>query len=135
MYLLDTHVISELRKIKPHGAVLAWLRSVADTDLHLCAITLGEIQAGIELTRAQDAGKAAEIEAWLDQVSATYNVLPLDGACLRMSARLMHRTSDALQEDAMIAACARVHRLTVVTRNLRDFRGFGVALINPFKVA
>ena len=63
MYLLDTNVVSELRKPRPHGAVVAWLQSVADADLYLSAVTLGEIQSGIELTREQDAAKAAEIDA------------------------------------------------------------------------
>lgn len=66
MYLLDTNVVSELRKPRPHGAVVAWLQSTAETDLYLSAVTLGEIQAGIELTREQDKTKAAEIEAWAD---------------------------------------------------------------------
>ena len=133
MYLLDTNVISELRKPKPHGAVLAWLKSVDDSELHLSAVTLGEIQAGIELTRDQDAAKAAEIQAWVDLTASAYNVLPMDGAAFRAWARLMHRQSDTLYEDAMIAATAQVHRLTVVTRNTADFKPFGVKVLNPFK--
>lgn len=133
MYLLDTNVISELRKPKPHGAVLAWLKSVDDSELHLSAVTLGEIQAGIELTRDQDAAKAAEIQAWVDLAASAYNVLPMDGAAFRAWARLMHRQSDTLYEDAMIAATAQVHRLTVVTRNTADFKPFGVKVLNPFK--
>lgn len=65
MYLLDTNVISELRKPKPHGAVVQWLQAVAEADLHISAVTIGEIQAGIELTREQDEAKAGEIEQWL----------------------------------------------------------------------
>ena len=117
MYLLDTNVVSELRKPRPHGAVLAWLHGVDDANLHLATVTLGEIQAGIELTREQDPAKASEIEAWLDLLSLTYNVLPMDGPAFRCWARLMHRQSDTLYEDAMIAAIAKVHNLTVVTRN------------------
>ena len=135
MYLLDTNVISELRKPKPHGAVLAWLKSVDDSELHLSAVTLGEIQAGIELTRDQDAAKAAEIQAWVDLTASAYNVLPMDGAAFRAWARLMHGKSDTLYEDAMIAATAQVHRLTVVTRNTADFKPFGVEVLNPFKFA
>lgn len=135
MYLLDTHVVSELRKPKPHGAVLAWVKSVPDASLYLAAVTLGEIQAGIELTRDQDPDKAAELDRWLDLVTASYNILPLDGPAFRCWARLMHRTSDTLYEDAMIAAVARVHQLTVVTRNTADFASFGVTLLNPFKGA
>ncbi len=69
MYLLDTNVVSELRRARPHGAVLAWLQDVRDEDLHISAVTIGEIQSGIEITREQDQAKAAEIEAWLEQVA------------------------------------------------------------------
>lgn len=134
MYLLDTNVVSELRKARPHGAVLAWLQSVADADLYLSAVTLGEIQSGIELTRGQDAAKAAEIEAWADMLADGYSILPMDGRTFRAWARLMHRKSDTLYEDAMIAATALVHSLTVVTRNVADFSEFEVKLFNPFAI-
>ena len=133
MYLLDTNVVSELRKTRPHGAVLAWINSVADTDLHLSAVTIGEIQAGIELTRAQDKARAAEIEAWLDQVATTFNILPMESRAFRVWARLMHRKSDQLIENAMIAATATVHNLVVITRNMRNFEPLGVRCLDPFK--
>lgn len=133
MYLLDTNVISELRRPKPHGAVVEWVRARADHELHLSAMTVGELQAGIELTRAQDPTKAATLEAWLDRVAATYNVLPLDARVLRVWAKLMHGRSDALLEDALIAATAQVHGLTVVTRNVRDFTALGVPTFDPFR--
>jgi toxin FitB len=133
MYLLDTNVVSELRKPRPHGGVLAWLRSVDDKNLFLSAVTVGEIQAGIELTREQDSAKADEIEAWLERVAASYNLLAMDAATFRVWARLMHRRSDTLVEDAMIAATASVHGLSVVTRNVADFKPFGVPALNPFK--
>ena len=132
MYLLDTNVVSELRRPRPHGAVLAWLRNVSDSEIHLSAVTIGELQAGIEITREQDLAKAIEIEAWLDQVAETYNILPMDARIFRSWARLMHRQADDLIEDAMIAATAMVHGLTVVTRNVRDFKNFGVGTLNPF---
>ena len=132
MFLLDTNIVSELRKIRPHGAVVAWIETVADADLHLSAVTIGEIQAGIEITRDQDVIKAAEIEAWADQAAATYNVLSMDAATFRVWAKLMHRQSNTVYEDAMIAATAIVHKLTVVTRNTRDFERFNVPLFNPF---
>lgn len=133
MYLLDTHVVSELRKPKPHGAVQAWFAGLEDMELHLSAVTIGEIQAGIELTREQDETKAAEIEAWLEMVAASYNVLPKDAATFKAWAQLMHRRSDTVYEGAMYAATAKIHGLTVVTRNVADFMAFGVPLLNPFK--
>lgn len=132
MYLLDTNVVSEFRKRRPHGGVLAWLRSVDDRDLHLSAVTLGEIQAGIEITREQDQAKAAEIEAWANDLATTWNILPMDVAAFQEWAKLMHRRSDTLIGDAMIAATARVHGLRVVTRNVRDFKEFTVDILDPY---
>jgi hypothetical protein len=132
LYLLDTNVVSELRRPRPHGGVVAWLQAVPDEHLHLCAVTLGELQAGVEITREQDAAKAEAIEAWIDQVEGLWNVLPMDGRIFRAWARLMHRRPDELIEDAMIAATALVHNLTVVTRNVRDFEPLGVRTLNPF---
>lgn len=133
MYLLDTSVVSELRRPRPHGAVVAWLDAVDDLQLHVSAVTLGEIQAGIELAREQDVAKAAEIEAWLEQVAHAYNVLPMGARAFRLWAQLMHRKSDTVYEDAMIAATAKAHGLTVVTRNTTGFKPSGVPLLNPFK--
>lgn len=132
MYLLDTNVVSEFRRLRPHGAVLAWLSAVDDADLNISAVTLGEIQGGIELTREQDAAKAAVIELWADQVADTYNVLPMTAEVFRLWAKLMHKQSDTVYEDAMIAATALTHKLTVVTRNINNFERFGVKIINPF---
>ena len=135
MYLLDTNVVSELRKLKPHGAVLQWIRDIPDVELHISAVTIGEIQAGIELTREQDPAKATELEQWLEFVSGSFNVVPMDAVVFRAWARLMHGTSNTLYEDAMIAATAKVHKLTVATRNVKDFKSFGVSVVNPFVVA
>ncbi|MEJ8848803.1 type II toxin-antitoxin system VapC family toxin [Variovorax rhizosphaerae] len=132
MDLLDANVVSGLRKPRPQGAVVAWIEAMDDAQLFLSAVTLGEIQAGVELTREQDTGKADEIEAWLEMLSGAYNVLPMDVPAFRNWARLMHRKSDTLYEDAMIAATARVHGLTVATRNVADFKALGVEIFNPF---
>ncbi|MDZ4812614.1 MAG: type II toxin-antitoxin system VapC family toxin [Pseudomonadota bacterium] len=132
MYLLNTNVVSELRKPRPHGAVLQWMQGASDAELHISAATIGEIQAGIELTREQDERKAIELEQWLELVSASFNVIAMDAGVSRAWARLMHRKSDTLYEDAMIAATAIVHKRTVVTRNVSDFKHFGVKVLNPF---
>lgn len=132
MFLLDTNIVSELRKTRPHGAVVSWLEGVADSELFLSAVTLGEIQAGIEITREQDTVKAAAIETWANQIGATYNVLPMDAKTFRLWAKLMHRQSDTVYEDAMIAATALAYNLTVATRNVRDFKRFQVSIFNPF---
>ena len=132
MYLLETNVVSELRRPSPHPAVLDWIRDTPADQLHLSAVTIGEIQAGIEITRQQDAPKAQQLEAWLNRVLMTYNLLAVDAAAFRVWARLMHRQSDTLMQDALIAAVASVHRLTVVTRNVRDFQRLGVPTLDPF---
>ena len=132
LYLLDTNIVSELRKPRPHGGVLAWLQSMDNAQLYLSAVTVGEIQAGIELTREQDRTMASEIEAWLELLAGAYNVLPMDATIFRAWARLMHRKSDTLYEDAMIAATAQVHGLTVATRNVADFHALGFEVFNPF---
>jgi toxin FitB len=132
MYLLDTNVVSELRKPNPHGAVIAWLEGVPGNELFISAVTLGELQAGVERTRRQDAEKARSIEGWVDQLSGAYEVIPMDAIAFREWARLMEGKSDQLLEDAMIAATARVRHLIVVTRNVHDFRPFGMEVFNPF---
>lgn len=131
-YLLDTNVVSEARKMKPHGAVLAWLRDVEDKNIYLSAVTIGELQMGVEQTRRQDPAKASEIELWIDQLADSYQVLSMDTACFREWARLMSGRTNDLIEDAMIAATARIHQLTVATRNERDFAHLGVPVVNPF---
>ena len=119
-FLLDTNVVSELRRSRPHGGVVAWIESVDDAELYLASVTIGEIQAGIELSR--------------DQVCNTFNILTMDGPAFRRWAQLMHRQSDTLYENAMIAAIAKLHQLTVVTRNVGDFSHFAVPLLNPFTI-
>lgn len=84
MYLLDTHVVCELRKLKPHGAVLAWFKDQQDSQLYLSAVTVGEIQSGIEITREQDPRKAADIETWLDMLAASYNIVAMDAVTVRV---------------------------------------------------
>src|SRR3546814_16010111 len=91
MFLLDTNIVSELRRARPHGAVLAWLEAQEDADLYLSAVTLGEIQAGIEITRTQDPLRAAQIEAWADELASVWNIFSADVAIFRIWAKLMPR--------------------------------------------
>jgi predicted nucleic acid-binding protein len=133
MYLLDTNVVSEFRKTKPHGAVVAWLRSVSSEQVFLPAVVIGEMQAGAEHTRKQDPAKAAEIEAFIDRVLSSFSVLPIDAAVFREWARLIHGKSRDVTEDALIAATARINRLIVVTRNVKHFVPFKVEVLDPFK--
>ena len=132
-FLLDTNVISELRKPKPHGAVVEWILTLQEEQIYLSAVTLGELQAGIEMTRRQDVTKAREIERWVDQLDATFQILPMDSSCFREWGRIMQGKPNQLMEDAMFAATARIHGLTVATRNERDFKLWDVPVFNPFK--
>lgn len=133
VFLLDTNVVSELRRVKPHGAVLAWLQAAPTEALFLSAVTLAEIQRGIELTRERDVAKANQIEQWLDAVSSTWSILPLTGSICRRWARLQHRKPREAIEDLLIAATALEQDLAVVTRNVKDYHGLGVRLVDPFK--
>ncbi len=133
LYLLDTNVVSELRKPKPHGAVVAWLKEQQEAQIFLSAVTIGELQAGVEQVRKQDSSKAREIELWVDELADSYQIFPMDPLCFRECARLMEGKPDHLFEDAMIAATARVHQLILATRNERDFLQFGLKVVNPFK--
>jgi hypothetical protein len=132
MYLLDTNIISELRRPRPHAGLIAWLSGIAPDRVFISAVTLGELQAGVEKVRQQDLGRAELIESWIDSVAVSHNVLPMDGGAFRCWARLMYGKPADLIADAMIAAIASVHNLTVVTRNLRDFERLGVPALNPF---
>jgi len=132
-YLLDTNVVSELRKPKPHGAVLGWLSELQESQIYLSAVTIGELQAGVQKTRSQDSQKAAQIQTWIDLLEDSCQVLAMDALCFREWARLMHGRPDEVLEDVMIGATARIHELTVATRNERDFASLGVRIFNPFK--
>jgi predicted nucleic acid-binding protein len=95
-------------------------------------VTIGELQEGVELTRRPDAAKASEIESWLSTVEMSFAFLPMDAACFREWSRLMAGRPDSLQEDAMIAATARIHGLTWATRDEKYFKHLGVDIVNPF---
>lgn len=133
MYLLDTNVISETRKPRPHGAVLAWIGSLQPRQLAISAVTIGELQRGVERLRKHDGAKAQEIGAWIDRLSNRIEIIPPDGPIFRTWAALMKGRADHAWEDALIAATAQHHRLIVATRNLQDFRGLDVETFNPFQ--
>ncbi len=134
-YLLDTNIISEIHKPKPHGAVVKWFNSLRNEQIHLSAVTIGELQEGIERTRKQDMAKAMAIETWVDEVENSMTVLPMDVRSFREAARMMVGKQEDLFYDVMIAVTARLHGLTVATRNEKDFVHMQVQIISPFKLA
>ena len=133
MYLLDTEVVSELRRKQPHQRVLGWLSGVAPDHVYLSAVTVGEIQMGIEFTRVKDATEAAELESWLGKMVDTHRILPMDPAAFRVWGRLLYRRWNTRMTDAMIAATAVLHRLIVVTGNPQIYDRLGVETLNPYE--
>jgi predicted nucleic acid-binding protein len=131
-YLFDTNVICEVRKPKPHGAVLQWIASLAPQQIFVPGVALFEMQAGVELTRRQDPEKASEIEKWIDDLCRLENILSMDAQSYRLCAKLISGRSPDVLIDAMIAATASVNGLTVATRNTADYRQFEVPIFNPF---
>ena len=132
IFLLDTNVVSELRKLRPHGALVAWYFAHPLSAYGISAVSLLEMQAGAERTRRQDEEKAREIETWINEAAARLKVISLDDLVARETARIIEGKSKDLIIDAMIAATAKVHGLTVATRNTRDFERFGVPVVDPF---
>lgn len=133
MYLLDTNVVSELRRPRPHGGVLAWIAANSRTQLKIAAVTIGEIQIGVERTRRSDAAKAAEIESWLTDLMEAFIILPMTAEAFRIWAKMTVGKPPHLSGDAMIAATAALHGMTIATRNISDFQQFSVPLVNPFE--
>lgn len=135
MYLIDTNVISELRKgERAHAGVVRFLRTVDPDSLFLPVQTLGELRKGAETIRLRrDIDQAQRLEQWLDQVVQFYGdrILDFDHECAQMWGRLLAR-SPQHPIDRQIAAIALLYDFTVVTRNTADFDGTGVRLINPF---
>lgn len=132
-YLLDTCVISELRKSRCNGGVLEWMTGIEADEAYLSVITMGEIRRGIELYRAKDPKAAAALEQWLEGLYLHY--APRILAVTREIAECWGKLSPQQPlpvSDGLIAATALEHDLTVVTRNTADFERSGVRLLNPF---
>ncbi len=111
---------------------MAWIQALPIDQVYLSAVSVGELQAGVEATRPNNPAKAREIESWIEDLALSYTVLPMDTLCFREWARMMPGRSGDILEDMMIAATARVHRLTLATRNLQDFENIDLELFNPF---
>jgi predicted nucleic acid-binding protein len=137
MFLLDTNVISELRKVgdgKADANVVAWMSSVDATSLYLSAITLMELELGILRIERRDTAQGSRLRTWMDDYilpEFSGRTLPVDAAVALRCARL-HVPDPRASSDALIAATAFVHGMTVVTRNLSDFEAIGIPLLNPW---
>ena len=137
MYLLDTNVVSELRKISSGKAdihVTKWANHVDAADLYLSVITVQELEIGVQLLELRDTAQGLIFRTWLDDYvlpSFEGRILPIDTTVAKRSAKL-HIPNPRPFRDGLIAATALVHKMTVVTRNARDFEPSGVSLINPW---
>jgi len=133
-YLLDTNVVSELRKGRRcNPSVAAWFSGVADSDLCLSVLVIGEIRRGIEAVRRRDGIRAATLDQWLARLVRDHGerILPVDRQVAEEWGRLTAGRATSIV-DALLAATARVHGLTLVTRNIRDVQWTGVSCVNPF---
>ncbi len=134
-FLLDTNIISEIRKgPRCNPALAAWYASISDDDLFLSSLVLGEIRRGIELARLRDSGKATALERWLQQVKAAFGIriLGIDQTIADQWGRMSAIRSIPVI-DGLLAATALVNGLTLVTRNERDVTGLGAPILNPFR--
>jgi toxin FitB len=137
IYLLDTNVLSELRKGRRcNSGVTAWFSEVADADLGLSVLVVGEIRRGIEAVRRRDEARATALDQWLARLLRDHGerILPVDRPVAEEWGRLT-AVRAASVVDVLLAATARVHGLTLVTRNVRDVQWTGVSCLNPFAPA
>ena len=135
MYLLDSDIVAALRRPRPDPTVVAWLKGIPEAEVYISALTIGELEAGIELARERNEAEAERLTRWLDKLAASRNVLPMDHDAFWLWAKLRHRHPARGFEEAMIAATALLHDLTLVTGQPGDFEAFDVPLLNPFEDA
>lgn len=137
MFLVDTNVISELRRLqKADRRVVAWVESVESTDMYLSAITLLELEIGVLRAERSDPAKGAGLRRWLtDQVTPAFvgRILPVNEHVAKCCAAL-HVPNPKPEREALIAATALMHKLTLVTRNITDFKPTGAILLNPWSI-
>jgi toxin FitB len=133
-YLLDTNVLSELRKREPDLCVLAWYESVTSTELFLSVLTIGEIRLGIERLRRKDEPQAELLERWLHGLHAAYrdHLIDVDADVAQEWGRL-NVPNQLPVVDGLLAASAKVHGCTLVSRNVTDLARSGVSVLNPFE--
>ncbi|MGD8177411.1 type II toxin-antitoxin system VapC family toxin [Marinimicrobium sp. ARAG 43.8] len=140
MYLLDTNIISELRKAssgRADSGVVCWAEGVSPELLHLSAISILELEMGVQRIERRDRVQGVTLRRWLEeQVLPEFHarILPVDESIARTCAHL-HTPDPQPERDALIAATAMVHQMTLVTRNSKDFESTGVGLLNPFSTA
>jgi hypothetical protein len=135
-YLIDTNIISEVRKGKRcDPGVASWYESIADSSLYLSVLVIGEIRKGLERVRPRDAGQATALENWLVAVDRAFGerILPIDRAVAHEWGRLSAGRPLPVV-DGLLAATAKVHRMTLVTRNTVDMVDLGVHVLNPFEL-
>ena len=132
-FLLDTNVLSEPQRPRPSATVLGWLDSVPSDELWTSTLVLGELRKGVELLRRRDAVRAARLEDWLGRLVHTYGdrVLPVT-ADVAVEWGRMNVPDPLPAVDGYLAATARVHGLTLATRNVKDVERTGVSVLNPF---
>ena len=135
-YLLDTNIISEIRKgPRCHLNVAAWYSNLEEESLYLSVLVLGEIRKGIDGLRGRDTGKVNELDLWLEQLQTSFQsqILPVDIAISQEWGRLSSLHT-VLVIDGLLAATATSHGLVLVTRDTRDFADLGIQLLNPFEI-
>lgn len=133
-YLLDTNVVSETRRARPNQRVMAFIEHVADDTLFISALTIGELQKGVELKRRNDPVAARHITIWIEETQYFFaeRILPVDIEIARLWGVLSADRGRPIV-DTLIVATAMIHGLTLVTRNTADFQGLRVRVVNPWE--